>query len=316
MFADASDWFSIRAPATWTAHDESNDFARMLRLTSPDGDVTLFVRLQLIDQPAHPDPSPGLLRAVIGMRFDGGKTLARGAVQTTANGDRTMPFSFERSVIGRTQRLRGDSIMRVHGAAFVSILAFSAPAAMFERLRDPMQTLMSALVVDVERLDPDKLTITKLRRYRHPGGLFEVNAPEAWHANDESTPGRALVKFFDLTGRAGMAVEIAIATPAAAPQSAKKLLLAQVAENYGRLDGFQLAPAREFGGNRADVTFSYQTDLRGAPVRMLGWCLLQRDRGVVATLRVLIPQSTVQHNWSSVIDIGAGFTVDGSAPLQ
>ncbi len=314
-YADDTGWFSLDVPANWTIHDESNGFARMIRILAPTEGVTLFVRTQLLDGSVDSRQSDTLLRAVIGMRFSGGKTLVRDAIHTASDDGRTMRFSYEALTRSQRQLIRGESVMRVHEKAYLTILAFTAPADVFDDLRAPMLAIFGTFVPHTQALDPNKLEIDELRRYRHPGGLFEVNVPAHWLASDESTPGHLTVKFYDPAGRGGMAVEIARASPGTSLKSVQVIMLGNVHEAYGQMGQFRVMSSRELSNGVADATFGYQAQLRGMPVPMLGWCLLRREQGVVGTLRVLIPNATAARLWTHVIDIGAGFTVDVTAPI-
>ena len=314
-YADDTGWFSLDVPARWTIHDESNGFARMIRILAPTHGVTLFVRTQLLDERMDSRQSDTLLRAVIGMRFAGGKALVRETIHAASDGGRTMRFSYDTGAGSQTQPIRGESVMRVHEKAYLAILAFTAPADLFEELRAPMLAMIGTFVPHPQALDPNALEIDELRRYRHPGGLFEVNVPAHWLASDESTPGHLTVKFYDPAGRGGMVVEIAWATAGSSSKSAQTILRGTVHEYYGQFEPFRVLSSRALSNGVADVTFGYQAELRGMPVPMLGWCLLRREQGVVGTLRVLIPSTTAARLWTHVIDIGAGFTVDVTATI-
>lgn len=314
-YVDSTGWFSMDVPAGWTIQDESNDFARMVRIMDPIHSATLFVRTQMLDANVDLRQRDMLLRAVIGMRFSGGKALLRSAIHAASDSGRTMPFSYVSIAGNRTQPMRGESMIRVHGKAYLSILAFTAPADVFENLRAPMLAVTGSYITHPEALDPNKLEIDELRRYRHPGGLFEVNVPARWLASDESTPGQVRVKFYDPAGRAGMAVEIARAAPDTSSMSAQAILNKNVHEYYSQLGQFRVLSSRELSSGVADTTFGFQGAQRGALVPMLGWCLLRREQGVVGALRVLIPHATASRLWTHVIDIGAGFVVDVTAPI-
>lgn len=314
-YVDDTGWFSLDVPARWTIQDESNDFARMIRIMDPIHGSTLFVRTQMLDGGVDLKHSDMLLRAVIGMRFAGSKTLVRNAVRVASDGGRTMQFSYDAVTENPTQSFRGESVIRVHGKAYLSILAFAAPATVFEDLRVPMLAMIGTYATYPQELDPDKLAIQELWRYRHPGGLFEVNVPAHWLASDESTPGQVRVKFYDPAGRAGMSVEIARLAPGASSKPAQVLLNGNVHEYYGQLTRFRVLSSRGLSNDIADTTFGYQRALRGTSVPMLGWSLLRRDKGVVGTLRVLLPHAAVSRLWTHVIDIGAGFVIDTAAPI-
>ncbi len=314
-YVDGTGWFSLDVPARWSIQDESNDFSRMIRIMDPIHGATLFVRTQVLDANVDVKQSDSLLRAVIGMRFAGGKGLVRNGVHSSKDGGRTMQFSYDAVVENRTVAFRGESVIREHGNAYLSILAFAAPATVFEDMRVPMVAMMGTYVTHPVALDPNKLIIENLWRYRHPGGLFEVNVPAHWLASDESTPGQVTVKFYDPAGRAGMVVEIARASPGISLKSAQVILLGNVHEHYGQMGRFRMLSSRELSNGVADATFGYQGELRGAPVPMLGWSLLRREQGVVGTLRVLVPHATASRLWTHVIDIGAGFMIDPTAPL-
>lgn len=314
-YVDDTGWFSLDVPARWTIEDESNDFARMIRIMDPIHSATLFVRTQALHASVDLKQSDTLLRAVIGMRFAGGKGLIRGGVHSAKDGGRTMQFSYDAVVESRTVAFRGESVIRKHGNEYLSILAFAAPAPVFEDFRAPMLAIMGTYVTHPEALDPNKLMIENVWRYRHPGGLFEVNVPAHWLASDESTPGQVTVKFYDPAGRAGMVVEIARASPATSLKPAQVILLGNVHEHYGQMGRFRVLSSRELSNGVADATFGYQGEFRGAPVPMLGWSLLRREHGVVGTLRVLIPHATASRLWTHVVDIGAGFGIDHTAPI-
>ena len=227
-----------------------------------------------------------------------------------------MTFTYDQIVEQRTVHMRGESLLRIHGGAFVSILAYAAPAAVFEDKRAEMVGLFDTFKVHPETLDPDNLKIDSLTRWRYPGGLFEINVPAGWRASDESTPGHVLVNFRDPAGRAGMVVEIVPAPKGGAKTSAQALLKAFVASGYAGLDQFQSATLRLLSADSADTTFKYRANLRGKSISVLGWCALRRASPLVATVRVLLPQSVASQLWSQVIDMGAGFALDATIALQ
>jgi hypothetical protein len=314
-YVDGTGWFSMSVPAGWAIQDESNDFARMLRIIDPFRGATLFVRTQLQDAGVDYRQSEALLRAVIGMRFSGGHTLVREAIHSASDGGRTMRFSYAAVTGNKTQPIRGESVLRLHDKAYLSILAFTAPADMFEDLRAPVLAMFDTYMPHPQALEPDKLEIDTLRRYRHPGGLFEVSVPANWLVSDESTLGQVQVKFYDPAKRAGMAVKITRTALSSSFEPARLTLLGNVRQDYGEMEQFRVLSSRGFSNSIADAAFSYQAELRGELVPMLGRYLLRRDRGVVGTLRVLIPGATASKLWTHVIDIGASFKVNVTAPI-
>lgn len=122
-----------------------------------------------------------------------------------------------------------------------------------------------------------KVKIDGLETYKHPTGLFQIDAPKDWKVQENKKPNEVIVLWFDPSKNALLKVDVFKAPTETTPEQLTKLLEIFLKSTFGSRQGFAAEkPVQEKDGS-VQIVWSYDESIKNTTAKIQGNGFISRS---------------------------------------
>ncbi len=122
-----------------------------------------------------------------------------------------------------------------------------------------------------------KVKIDGLETYKHPSGLFQIDAPKGWTPKENKKPNEIIVLWFDPTKNALLTVDVFKAPSETTPEQLTALLEKFLKQTFGSRPGFATEKPLPQKDGSVQVVWSYDESVKTITAKIQGNSFISRN---------------------------------------
>ncbi len=319
--------FSIEVPAEWTLTNNSRDDEVIMIWTDPTNNALIGVDIFENNAAVTPEQLTAFLQDFLDNSFgdnldfntdppaiqpDGSVQIAWGYVAQASN--------------GVSAPLIGNSFIDQRGNT-ISILTSLIPQAQFERLQEPVSTIINSYQVDPQvALNPDAppaagalqaVQIGDLQNYSHPSGVFSIDVPANWQLSDNSSADEIIQIWTDPTGNAFAGVNIFENENQASSAELATFLDTYLRETFADQENFLIEAPATLDDGSVLIVWGYEaaTPVGNMRANLTGNSFIEQRGNQISILTLLVPQAQFDALIDQTNAIINSYRVNPDAPI-
>ena len=135
-----------------------------------------------------------------------------------------------------------------------------------------------------------KVTFGELQEFQHPSGIFTIQMPENWTAQDASTDDEATVFFLDPSKNAAIIARAVVADSATDDDALGQMLQTYVENQFGGLKKYDAAEPKKMKNGEMGMGFSFDATAGGKTYTMYGDAYEFLNDTLASTLVFIAPK--------------------------
>ncbi|WP_126386751.1 hypothetical protein [Pseudanabaena sp. ABRG5-3] len=122
-----------------------------------------------------------------------------------------------------------------------------------------------------------KVKIDGLETYKHPSGLFQIDAPKGWTPKENKKPNEVIVLWFDPSKNALLTVDVFKAPSETTPEQLTSLLETFLKSTFGSRPGFAAEKPIQQKDGSVQIVWSYDESLKNITAKVQGNSFISRN---------------------------------------
>jgi hypothetical protein len=129
-----------------------------------------------------------------------------------------------------------------------------------------------------------KVKIDGLETYKHPSGLFQIDAPKGWQPQENKKPNEVIVLWFDPTKNALLTVDVFKAPSETTPEQLTTLLETFLKSTFGSRPGFALEKPVQQKDGSIQIVWGYDESIKNITAKVQGNSFISRNGDKVSLI--------------------------------
>jgi hypothetical protein len=158
-----------------------------------------------------------------------------------------------------------------------------------------------------------KVTFGELQEFQHPSGVFTIQVPENWSAQDATTDDEAMVFFLDPSKNAAIIARAIKVEGAPDDEAMGEILKTFVDNQFGALKSFDAAEPKKMKDGSMGLGFSFDATTGGKTYTMYGDAYQLLNDTVGSTLVLIAPKDQYEGIRDKAYEILNSYTANPDA---
>jgi hypothetical protein len=320
-------WFTIEMPKSWNASDKSKDDEAIVSFTDETENAGLVIDVFAPDKKFTDRDVSTLASSFVKDRFSKFAKYKAGKLKKVATAHYGQLFSYDQKIGTGTYRIIGETYVKLHDDAALSIVTYLIPQDQYDDSQDAAYKVIDSLTVNTDTVlgkesgnksTGDVEQFGDLASYKHPKNVFSIKVPENWTKEESAKTGKVTTIFSNPDGLSFIMIEAYKNSKAA--YKTKELISVlddYVDDTIGKnVKDYEANDSKEVNSNATSKVFSFTVEqTKGEKTQMVGIMYLIQNGSAIAFVRIVVPANSVEANEKSLNSISDSFTLTKNAKL-